>query len=144
VELEFQSRLFAKGYNKYLSSVFLYRIFTISDQGVTKGEGMAQAKTEIFSVEEIELADIAKTLSHPARIKILGILNDQSRCMAGEIVEMLPLSQSTVSQHLKELKRVGLIKGEVEGPSICYCLDEPIVAKTKAAFTKLFSSFKCC
>ena len=108
------------------------------------GEGMVLAKTEIFSSTEINLADIAKALSHPARIKILDILNEQTQCIVGEIVDRLPLSQSTVSQHLKELKRVGLIKGEIEGPSICYCLDEDVVAKTKSAFTKLFSSFKCC
>ena len=105
---------------------------------------MVQAKTEIFNSTEIVLADIAKALSHPVRIKILDILNEQTQCIVGEIVDLLPLSQSTVSQHLKELKRVGLIKGEIEGPSICYCLNEEIVAKTKAAFTKLFSGFKCC
>jgi DNA-binding transcriptional ArsR family regulator len=105
---------------------------------------MVQAKTEVFDLQDIRLADIAKALSHPARIKILSVLNEYNRCMAGEIVEMLPLSQSTVSQHLKELKRVGLIKGEIEGPSVCYCLDEEVVAKTKQAFTKLFSGFKCC
>lgn len=105
---------------------------------------MVQAKTQVFEIDDVQLADIAKALSHPARIKILSLLNEMNSCVAGEIVDMLPLSQSTVSQHLKELKRVGLIKGEIEGPSICYCLDEKVVAKTKAAFTKLFSSFKCC
>lgn len=105
---------------------------------------MVQAKTAIFEEQDIQLADIAKALSHPARIKILGLLNELNRCVAGEIVEMLPLSQSTVSQHLKELKRVGLIKGEIEGPSICYCLNEEVVSRTKTAFTKLFTSFKCC
>jgi len=105
---------------------------------------MVQAKTETFEVDDIQLADMAKALSHPARIRILSILNKLNQCVAGEIVELLPLSQSTVSQHLKELKRVGLIKGEIEGPSICYCLDEEVVAKTKAAFSKLFTSFKCC
>lgn len=105
---------------------------------------MVLAKTHVFEEQNIHLADIAKALSHPARIKILSLLNELNRCIAGELVEMLPLSQSTVSQHLKELKRVGLIKGEIEGPSICYCLDEAVVAKTKEAFNKLFSSFKCC
>jgi len=105
---------------------------------------MVQAKTETFEVDDIHLADMAKAMSHPARIRILSILNKLNQCVVGEIVDQLPLSQSTVSQHLKELKRVGLIKGEIEGPSICYCLDEEVVAKTKAAFTKLFTSFKCC
>jgi len=102
------------------------------------------AKTDVFAIDDVQLADIAKALSHPARIKILAILNEMNRCIVGEIVDMLPLSQSTVSQHLKELKRVGLIKGEIEGPSICYCLDEQVLAKTKAAFSRLFSGFKCC
>ena len=105
---------------------------------------MVQAKTDTFKVEDILLADMAKALSHPARIRILSILNKLNQCVAGEIVDLLPLSQSTVSQHLKELKRVGLIKGEIEGPSICYCLDEEVLANTKTAFTKLFTSFKCC
>jgi len=108
------------------------------------GIPMVQAKTEHFELDDIQLADIAKALSHPARIRILSILNKLNQCVVGEIVDLLPLSQSTVSQHLKELKRVGLIKGEIEGPSVCYCLDEEVVAHSKAAFTKLFSSFKCC
>lgn len=105
---------------------------------------MIQSKKESFDVDDIQLADMAKALSHPARIRILSILNSLNQCIVGEIVDLLPLSQSTVSQHLKELKRVGLIKGEIEGPRICYCLNENVVAKTKAAFNKLFSSFKCC
>ena len=105
---------------------------------------MPLAKTEIFEPVDAQLADTAKALSHPARINILRILNELDSCITGEIVDRLPLSQSTVSQHLKELKRVGLIKGEIEGPRTCYCLDEAVVEKTKAAFTKLFSMFKCC
>ena len=84
---------------------------------------MATAKTAEFSEIEIEIAEIAKALSHPARLKILKILYDLNSCMVGSIVDLLPLSQSTVSQHLKELKRVGLIKGEIEGPKICYCIN---------------------
>lgn len=84
---------------------------------------MAKAKVEEFTVDESTLADIAKALSHPARIKILKILSEMDVCMCGEIVDLLPLAQATVSQHLKELKRVGLIKGEIEGPKTCYCID---------------------
>lgn len=105
---------------------------------------MVLAKTEVFNVQDVRLADIAKAISHPARIQILRILNEADRCIAGDIVEILPLSQSTVSQHLKELKRVGLINGEIEGPRICYCLNEPVVKEVKAAFSQLFSAFKCC
>jgi len=105
---------------------------------------MAQLKKEIFNALDMELADIAKALSHPARVKILRVLNDKSQCIVGELVDLLPLSQSTVSQHLKELKRVGLIKGEVDGPSTCYCLNNDTMSKTKTAFTQLFSEMKCC
>lgn len=105
---------------------------------------MPIAKTDTFTHSDNQLADIAKALSHPARISILRILNEHDSCITGEIVDRLPLSQSTVSQHLKELKRVELVKGEIEGPRTCYCLDEEVVEKTKIAFTKLFSTFKCC
>ena len=105
---------------------------------------MATAKTEEFSKIEIEIAEIAKALSHPARIKILKILNDLDSCMVGSIVDLLPLSQSTVSQHLKELKRVGLIKGEIEGPKICYCINPKVMKKVKNEFNNLFSQVCNC
>lgn len=102
------------------------------------------AKTEIFSATDQELADIAKAMSHPARVRILRVLNEKNQCIVGDLVELLPLSQSTVSQHLKELKRVGLIRGEIEGPRTCYCLNEEVVEKARSTFTNLFSAMKCC
>ncbi len=105
---------------------------------------MVQAKTDIFEQEDVFLANLAKALSHPVRIKILKILNDKNVCMCGEIVELLPLAQSTVSQHLKELKKAGLIKGEISGPKICYCLDEKIIVKAREMFSNLFKSINCC
>ena len=105
---------------------------------------MAQSKTEEFSKNDTELSELAKALSHPARIKILKILNDLDSCMVGSIVELLPLSQSTVSQHLKELKRVGLIKGEIEGPKICYCINPKVMEKAMNGFNKLFSQVCKC
>jgi len=105
---------------------------------------MPLAKIDTFDNSDKQLADIAKALSHPARINILRILNERNSCITGEIVDLIPLSQSTVSQHLKELKRVNLIKGEIEGPRTCYCLNEDVVENTKSVFTKLFSTFKCC
>ena len=87
------------------------------------------SKKDLFTSEEIELAEIGKALAHPARIKILKILGEANVCMTGSIVELLPLAQSTVSQHLKELKRVGLVKGEIEGPKTCYCLNQKALAK---------------
>jgi DNA-binding transcriptional ArsR family regulator len=105
---------------------------------------MAVSKTEEFNKTDIELAEIAKALSHPARIKILKILNDLDSCMVGSIVDLLPLSQSTVSQHLKELKRVGLIHGEIEGPKICYCINSEVLEKAMKGFNKLFSQVCKC
>jgi DNA-binding transcriptional ArsR family regulator len=105
---------------------------------------MAFSKKEEFALEDIWLADVAKALSHPARIRILKILNDMDSCMVGNIVDQLPLAQATVSQHLKELKRVGLIDGEIDGPKICYCINNKILTKAKAAIDKLFSKIGCC
>ena len=105
---------------------------------------MAHQKTSLFSDEEVTLAELAKALAHPARIKILKILMDTNVCMCGQIVELMPLAQATVSQHLKELKKVGLIKGEIEGPKMCYCLDHKILEKTKDNFNQLFSKICNC
>lgn len=105
---------------------------------------MAEKKLDEFTRDEIFLADLAKSLSHPARIKILKILYDSSTCMCGDIVDQLPLSQSTVSQHLKELKRVGLIQGEIEGPKICYCLNGSKLKEAWTHFEKLFTKLKGC
>lgn len=100
---------------------------------------MPTAKKEVFTSKDILLADIAKAISHPARIKILQILAEMDVCMCGEIVELLPLAQATVSQHLKELKRVGLIKGEIEGPKTCYCIDTKAVQKASNMLDNLFN-----
>ncbi len=84
-----------------------------------------------------DLAHMFKALGHPARIRIINHLKAEDRCICGEIVEILPLSQSTVSQHLKILKDSGLIFGEVEGPRTCYCLDKAVLARFKQATGKL-------
>ena len=100
---------------------------------------MAFSKKSEFTKEDVWLADIAKVLSHPARIRILKMLNSMDSCMVGNIVEQLPLSQSTVSQHLKELKRVGLIDGEIDGPKVCYCINNKTLTKAKKEMDKLYS-----
>jgi ArsR family transcriptional regulator len=87
-----------------------------------------------FATDEIALADLAKAISHPARIAILKILAQQQSCICGEIVEGLPLAQATVSQHLKELKAVGLIKGTIEGKTSCYCINWEIFNQFIARF----------
>ena len=84
---------------------------------------MGSTKTEEFTLRQNKLAKYAKALGHPARIAILEILIRKNSCMCGDIVDDLPLSQSTVSQHLKELRDAGLIKGEIEGVKTCYCID---------------------
>lgn len=122
-----------------LTRRLIYRIFTMNDKGVV----MANSKTEEFTTEEINLADIAKALSHPARIKILKILSAKNVCVCGDIVELLPLAQATVSQHLKELKRVGLIEGEIDGPKVCYCLNIQTMEKAKTELNKLFKKVCC-
>ena len=84
---------------------------------------MAINKKELFEEIDIQLADMAKCLSHPARIKILKILAEKDSCICGEIVEILPLAQATVSQHLIELKNAGLVKGTIDGTKSCYCIN---------------------
>ncbi len=99
---------------------------------------MGLSKTEEFTKSQNEIAALAKALGHPARIAILQFLAEQKSCVCGDIVNELPLSQSTVSQHLKELKKVGLIKGEIEGPSVCYCVDVKVLTKAKKMLVDLF------
>ncbi|NWF88084.1 MAG: winged helix-turn-helix transcriptional regulator [Ignavibacteriaceae bacterium] len=105
---------------------------------------MAVSKKDEFTSEEVWLADVAKSLSHPARIKILKMLTEMNSCMVGSLVDKLPLAQATVSQHLKELKRVGLIEGEIDGPKVCYCVNNKELAKAKSALDKLFNKIGCC
>ncbi|MBI3481559.1 MAG: winged helix-turn-helix transcriptional regulator [Bacteroidetes bacterium] len=108
---------------------------------------MGLTKTEEFTKSQNELASLAKALGHPARIAILQFLIKSKSCMCGDIVDELPLSQSTVSQHLKELKRAGLIKGDIDGPSVCYCIDEKAWNKAKKVVGELFESHalaNCC
>src|SRR5882672_5296776 len=96
---------------------------------------MAQSKGEAVGREDRKLAAIAKALAHPARVAILRALAKRGTCVCGEIVEVLPLAQSTVSQHLKELKAAGLIRGEVDGAKSCYCIDWDAFREAIEAFT---------
>jgi len=98
---------------------------------------MAINRRSEFEKSQQELADFAKALSHPARVAILKALAQKDSCVCGEIVELLPLAQSTVSQHLKELLNAGLITGTVDGPKSCYCINW----KTFAQFEKTFNRF---
>ena len=84
---------------------------------------MGLSSHQKFTIEQNKLADFAKAFGHPARIAIMQHLIKVDACVCGDLVDVLPLSQSTVSQHLKELKKAGVIKGEVEGTKVCYCID---------------------
>jgi DNA-binding transcriptional ArsR family regulator len=108
---------------------------------------MGLTKTAGFSKAEIQTAELAKALAHPARIAIIKHLIAMKSCICGDIVDELPLSQSTVSQHLKELKEAGIIKGNISGTSVCYCIDEKNWEKAKTIMTNLFESYDgqtCC
>lgn len=84
---------------------------------------MSRNHSELFSTQHQELAAFAKAIAHPARIAILEHLSSQSACTCGSLVDVLPLAQATISQHLKALKEVGLIQGEIDGPSVKYCVN---------------------
>lgn len=103
---------------------------------------MAFHKKESFTQREQDLADFAKAMSHPARIAILKLLAQRDECICGEIVDVLPLAQSTVSQHLKELKSAGLIEGSVDGPRSCYCINWKAFEKFTNEMSGLFINLK--
>ena len=105
---------------------------------------MGLSKTESFTAKQNRIAEVAKALAHPARVAILEFLAGQNACVCGDIVEELPLSQATVSQHLAELKRIGLIKGEIEGPRVCYCIDKKAWDEAKQFLSQFLSDVKKC
>jgi len=90
-----------------------------------------------LDAEEESLADLAKALGHPARVRIMKILIERNSCVCGDIVEEIPLAQSTVSQHLKQLKEAGLIQGEIDGPRICYCVNQVNLKRLKVLIAGL-------
>ena len=103
---------------------------------------MAFNKKSEFGPREQRVAAFAKALSHPARIAILQTLSKRGTCICGELVEVLPLAQSTVSQHLKDLKEAGLIRGEIDGPKSCYCIDWDAWAEVWDSLRTLFSGME--
>jgi len=109
---------------------------------------MGATKILDYCTKEIAIAKYAKALSHPARVAIINLLLKKQTCICGDIVDELPLSQSTVSQHLKELKQSGLIKGDIDGVSVCYCIDEKEWTKAKSTLANMFETTvaknKCC
>lgn len=109
---------------------------------------MGATKTEYFTDKQNSIATILKALGHPARVAIMEYLVKVNACICGDIVNELPLAQPTVSQHLRELKNAGLIKGNIEGNSICYCIDEKVINIIKNYFSgisvKLEKRTTCC
>ena len=109
---------------------------------------MGYTKSEIFSANQNKLATMMKALAHPARIAIIQFLVKQNACVCGDIVDQLGLAQSTISQHLKELKNSGLVQGNVEGTSVCYCIDPKVWQRYKKEMEQFFIAYQavdnCC
>jgi len=100
---------------------------------------MGVTKTEIYTEEQNRLASLLKVLGHPARIAILQYIINQKACICNDLVEELGLAQATISQHLKELKNIDLIKGSIEGKSVCYCINESIWKQVQSEFNLFFN-----
>lgn len=109
---------------------------------------MGTTKTDIFNEQQNRLAIILKALANPARIAILQYIIKQNTCICNDLVNELGLAQATISQHLKELKNIGIIKGNIEGVSICYCIDEEVWKQIKTELNLFFvdnlKKEKCC
>ena len=108
---------------------------------------MGLTKSEIFTEDQNKLAAIAKVLGHPARIAILQHLFKIQSCICGDLVDVIGLAQPTISQHLKELKNIGIIKGNIEGTSVCYCISKENWLEIKSILTEFLNfedSKNCC
>jgi DNA-binding transcriptional ArsR family regulator len=105
---------------------------------------MGVTKSDVFSAEQNQIADFAKALSHPARVAILQYLCEHQTCIGADLTEHLPLAQATVAQHLKELKRIGIIKGEIDPPRVCYCINAAMWEKMRTMIGAIFQSFPDC
>ena len=100
---------------------------------------MGLTKTEIFTDDQNKLAALFKALGHPARVAILQYIINQKACICNDLVNELGLAQATISQHLKELKNIGIIQGTIEGKSVCYCIDEKLWKQIQAEFNAFFN-----
>jgi DNA-binding transcriptional ArsR family regulator len=109
---------------------------------------MGITRSDIFSDDINKTAQLAKAFAHPARITILRHLITTKACIVNDLVDVVGLSQPTISQHLKELKNIGIIKGEIEGPRVCYCINDTVWNEVKDTFSELFKLFdesrSCC
>lgn len=110
---------------------------------------MGASKTDLFTQQQNSIATMAKALGNPARVAIVEYLLKVNECICGDIVNQLPLAQPTVSQHLKELKTANIIKGNVEGTAICYCINETAISALAAYFNDIAENLRlkkndCC
>ena len=105
---------------------------------------MGLSKAILFSDEQNRLASLAKVFAHPARIAIIEYLFKNRTCIVNGLLDELPLSQSTISQHLKEMKNAGIIKGDIEGSNICYCLNSDVMIELSTRLNKLLGEIKNC
>lgn len=127
---------------KIMYPVFLFKIFIVILRlmGITKSNQ--------FTTEQNKLAGLYKALAHPARIAILQLLIQKQACICGDIVDELPLSQSTISQHLKALKTAGIIQGDISGVKTCYCINPAIWGEMDDLTKQFLNSYKyiekCC
>ena len=103
---------------------------------------MGITKTDLFTEQQNELAKVAKVFAHPARVAILEHLINSNTCFNGDLVGSLGLAQATISQHLRELKDAGIIKGTIEGVSVCYCIDPERWEEIQNLFSGLFKRYK--
>ena len=109
---------------------------------------MGATKSDLFTKEQNDMANMAKAIAHPARIAILQYLVRKNACICGDLVDELGLAQATTSQHLKELKKAGIIQGSIEGSSVCYCIDPKVWKQYKELFNSFFKNVSiaenCC
>lgn len=109
---------------------------------------MGTTKTDIFTRQQNDFATVLKALAHPARIAILQYIVRQQACICNDLVSEIGLAQATISQHLKELKNVGIIKGNIEGTSVCYCIDDDVWQEIRQQMESFFDGkvdfSKCC
>ncbi|GAB3758912.1 ArsR/SmtB family transcription factor [Spirosoma pomorum] len=108
---------------------------------------MGLTKTEVFTEHQNRIAELAKAFAHPARVAILQLLIERKACICGDLVDELDLAQATVSQHLKELKRIGIIQGEINPPRVCYCINPPVWEEARQVFGALLDApvkANCC
>ncbi len=102
---------------------------------------MGLTKSQLFNETQNQISEFAKAFAHPARVAIIQELLRRRSCICGDLADVLPLSQSTISQHLKELKRTGIIRGDVDGPRVCYCIDRANWNKASVALRDLFDAY---